>query len=172
MFKIGEVVVHKRDICKITDIVKNYRDGVDFYTLVSIGDASLKIHTPVINDRDALRPIMSKKEAEALINSIPDVEPVTFTTAASGNEYKALIDSGCHTDLIRAIKTAYMRQEDRRNNKQRTNENDKIYFRLAERILYSELSASLGVPYEDTKQIVADRVKALLPVEEKDEAAV
>lgn len=160
MFKVGDTVVHKHEVCKITEIAKKFRDGEDYYTLQPLSDETLIIRTPVSNSYGLLRQIISKTDAEALINKIPEIKPVKLDTRALANEYKKLLDKGTHENLVRIIKTAYTRKEERIKNKQQASENDKIYFRLAEGILYNELSVALNMTIEEVKGYIVERIES------------
>ena len=162
MYKVGDIVVHKRDICKITGIVKNYRLGEDYYTLSPVDDSSLVIHTPVSDGRGLIRSVITKEEAEELIKEIPDIETIQFDDDRSlESKYSALIDSGKNKDLIQIIKTTYLRREEKENNGKKVNEKDKNYFRLAEKMFYSELSFALNKTYDETKEYVVSKVTGL-----------
>lgn len=166
MFKVGEIVVHKRDVCKVTNITKNYREGEDFYKLSPISDNSLTIFTPVSNERGMIRKIISKAEAKKLIERIPEIEPLEAEGRALANEYKALVENGEHDDLIRIIKTAHIRNAFNSKNNKKPNENDKTFFRLAESILYSELATALGMELAETRGYVVEQIVKLAENEE------
>lgn len=163
MFKVGDIVAHKRDICKITEIIKDFRPDGDYYTLIPLDDDSLTIHTPVLDKRGLIRDIINKKDAEALIQRIPKIEIVEIEDdRALENEYIKLIDSGKHEDLIKIIKTTYIRKEARINSGQRVGERDKRYFKQAEKLFYTEFSVALNKSYQDTKEYVENKVSKLL----------
>ena len=77
------------------------------------------------------------------------------------NIYKDLFNSEKHVDLVKIIKTAYLRGEEKIEKGQSRSEKDKIFFRKAENALYSELAVVLGKSVEDTRAYVVDRVEAL-----------
>jgi len=172
MFQIGEVVIHKHDVCKVVDIIKDYRPGEDYYKLVPLEDESLTIRTPVANKLGLMRPIMSKDEARELINKIPSISIIDLETKSLGNEYKKLLSQGTHEDLIRIIKTAHVRQSAKLKLNQKVNEQDKIFFRLAEKTLYSEVAVALDMPFDQARQFIIDQVTELIePTESTNLAA-
>lgn len=164
MFKIGDIVVHKRDICKITEIIKDFKlSGIDYYTLIPINDKSLVIHTPISDKRGLIRSIINKEDAEILIQRIPKIEIVkTDDDRALENEYISLISSGKHEDLIRIIKTTYIRNEEKMKNGRKASEKDKNYFKLAEKLFYPEFSIALNKTYQETKEYVEDKVAKIV----------
>ena len=161
MFDIGETIIHKRDICEVVDILEKYRDDGDYYKLRVLDDSGVTIYSPIENTFGLLRRPISKADALELIENIPDIEPVQLSKMNVGQEYKALVDSGKHADLVRVIKTSYLRREEKEAVRKKPGENDRIYFRLAEQVLYDELAVSLGMTFTQARDFVMSRVAAL-----------
>lgn len=74
------------------------------------------------------------------------------------NIYKTLMSSGTHKDLIKIIKTTYLRNEKRLNDNKKISEIDDSYFRTAEKFLYNEFSIVLNKTYDETKDYVINEV--------------
>lgn len=161
MYKIGEYVVYKKDVCKIIDIRKNHFNNEDYYIMVPVSDSSLKIDIPTANRCNFIRDIISKEEVLKLIRKIPTISLIKNDDKLLEQEYKALISNGNHEDLIKIIKTTYLRNKDKIENKKKISEKDNHYFEQAEKYLYSEFSIALNMSYEDTKQFVIDEVLKL-----------
>jgi len=163
MYKAGDIVVHKHDICKIIDIKKKFRLDEDYYTLIPVDDSTLIIHTPVSDKRGLIRNIITKEAAEALIQKIPEIETIKVDDdRLLENEYIKAINSGKHENLIKIIKTTYLRKVEKINNGKKVGEKDKNYFRLAEKLFYTEFSAALGMSYQETKKYVENKVAELV----------
>jgi len=158
MFKAGEYVVYKRNVYKIKEL-KMVGDK-KYYVLEPIDDKSLTISVLFDNSK-VLRSIISKEDSEKLIESIPHIEIIKINDKTIENEYKTLINTGKLEDLIKIIKTTYLRNEERLSNNKKIGEKDENYFNKAETLLYNELSISLGKSYEDTKKYVFDKVESL-----------
>lgn len=69
--------------------------------------------------------------------------------------------SNKHEDLIRIIKTAYLRNKERTDGKRKISENNEHYFELAERYLYNEIGVVLNLSYNEIKKYVTDKVLSL-----------
>lgn len=132
---------------------------MDSYILVPLFDDSLKISVPTDNKNGYLRNLLSKKEIEKLINSMPDIKPIETDSHSLENEYRNLFHSGKHEDLVKIIKTTYLRNKERIESKRNVGEKDKEYFNKAEKYLYNELSVVLGKTYDETKNYVINKVK-------------
>ena len=106
---------------------------------------------------------MSKKDANDLINKIPEIEPLTnINDKLLERTYKDLLYNGNHEDLIKIIKTAYLRNDTRLKNNKKLSEKDNIYFKQAEKYLYNEISVSLKISFEDTKNYIINRVVEII----------
>ena len=119
-----------------------------------MSDETLIVNTPVAKAAINLRPIITTKQAQELIESLVAVTPINVEARTAEHAYNNLVKSGSHTDIVRLIKTTYMRCAERKNRGLASNEKDKIFLRLAERLLYSELAIALGKTYDETKQYV------------------
>lgn len=157
MFNVGDFVVYKKDVCKIVDYKEKHIKDNDYYELVPILDNSLKIVVPV--DSGYLRNVLSRRDVEEIIDMIPNIGVIEINDKLIENEYKRLLQENTYNGLIKIIKTTYLRNEDRINNKRKISEKDDNYFNLAEKYLYSEFSVALGIPYDEVKKYVIDRVK-------------
>ena len=161
MYKSGDVVVYGRDVYRIKDVKDNYLFNKNYYIMNPIDDDSLVTSVPV-DTTSYLRDVITKEEAEDLIAKIPSIEIVQASDRDIEYEYKQLLRENTLEALIKIIKTTYMRNMMRQNQNKRISEKDEQYFNQAERRLYNELSISLHLTFDDTKQYVIDSVEALL----------
>ena len=71
------------------------------------------------------------------------------------------MQSGTHEDLIKIIKTSYLRNKERIDNNKKTTDKDNHYFNQAETYLYNEFSVVLNLSYEETKDYIINEVNKL-----------
>ena len=161
MYKSGDVVVYGRDVYRIKDVKDNYLFNKNYYIMNPIDDDSLVTSVPV-DTTSYLRDVITKEETEDLIAKIPSIEIVQASDRDIEYEYKQLLRENTLEALIKIIKTTYMRNMMRQNQNKRISEKGGQYFNRAERQLYNELSISLHLTFDDTKQYVIDSVEALL----------
>lgn len=160
MFLVGMYIIYKRDLCVVKEIKEKFLNGNDYYILVPVSDTSLIIKVPVgSND---LRSVISKEKALALIENIPNISIIETNDRLIENEYRNLFHTNAHEDLIKIIKTTYLRNEERINAGKKLGDKDSNYFEKAEKYLYSELAISLGLSYDECKKFVIDSVKKLI----------
>ncbi len=161
MFNVNDYLVYKRDVCQVKGIKEINNEK--YYALMPLRDKSLSILVPTNNKMGYIRKIISKEEAEELINSILDVDVLdNMDDKYIDKTYKELINNGNLKDLIRIIKTAYLRNENRLKSNKKVSDKDKSYFDMAEEYLYTEMSIALGKSYEDTKNYVISSVDKLV----------
>lgn len=158
MYEIGQYVIYRKDLCKVIDIKEKHHGNNDYYILNSMNDSSLKLDIPVEDKMGYLRSLITKEELEELLEKIPSIDVIQFDDKFTENDYKRIMTSGTHEDLIMIIKTAYSRIQDRIDDNKKINDKDKFYLEKAEQYLYSEFSIILGKSYEDTKQYIIDKV--------------
>ena len=159
MYKEGDLLVYKKDVCKILEIKEKYLRDMDYYILVPIIDKSLKIQIPI--NSNTIRNLIIKEEVEELIKRIPFVETIKKDSKNLENDYKQLMQRGKHEDLIKIIKTTYLRNKERLNNNKKTTDKDNYYFNQAELYLYNEFSVVLNLTYDETKEYILNEVNKL-----------
>ncbi len=157
MYNIGDFVVYKRDVCKIKEI--KTINNKNYYVIVPVTDESLTINVPVEGITD-IRNIISKDEVDSLIKKIPSIEVINCDNDKFIEyEYKTLLHDMTHEGLIKIIKTTYIRNKERVDNKRKIGEKDDIYFKKAEKLLYTEFSLALNMTYDETKDYVLSKVE-------------
>lgn len=161
MYKSGDVVVYRRDVYRIKDVQDNYFFNKTYYIMNPIDDDSLVTSVPV-DTTSYLRDVITKEEAEDLIAKIPFIETIQVNDRDIEYEYKRLLGENTLESLMKIIKTAYLRNMTRLDQNKKISEKDEQYFNQAERRLYNELSISLQLTFDETRQYVIDSVKALL----------
>ena len=159
MYKVGDLLVYKKDVCEIIEIKEKYLRDMDYYILAPIIDKSLKLQIPTSSS--AIRDLLTKEEIKKLINQIPTIETIKIESKNIENEYKQLMQSGTHEDLIKIIKTTYLRNKERLDNNKKTTDKDNYYFNQAELYLYNEFSVVLNLTYDETKEYVLNVVNKL-----------
>ncbi len=161
MFKINEYIVYKCDVCKISKFKHNHFNNKDYYVLEPIEDESLTIEVPKKKGNEHFRSLISKNDIQKIIKEIPNVSIIKDSNRTIETEYKKLLKTGEHLDLIKIIKTAQFRNQEREEAGKKTTEKDSKYIKLAEKMLYNELSLVLGMNYDETKKYVIQEVTGL-----------
>ena len=162
MFKVNDYVVYRGDVCKIVDIHHNALKNQDYYVLVPFNDDSLKIDIPIDNRTNSIRSLITKSQIDELIKDIPNIKVIESSDKLLENEYKNLLNTYSHSDLIKIIKTTYLRNKERTDNKKKVSDRDNSYFNKAEKRLYTEFSIVLNLSFDETKEYIIKEVENIL----------
>ena len=158
MFKVGDYIIYRRDLCQVKSIDQDPKTNEEYYSLSLVKDESLSIKVPVSNKFNNLRYPLSKEEAEELISKIPDINPIETSDKLLENAYRELMRTNTHEDLIKIIKTTYLRNQTRLNQGKKVGDKDLNFFNQAETYLYNELSYSLEKTYDETKNYIITKL--------------
>ena len=167
MFEKGGYVVYgTTGVCQVEEItgmkMKGASDEKLYYVLRPCFQKGNTIFTPVNNEKIAMRAVMSKKEAEALVKQIPEIEELNEADDKERERlYKAAIKSCNPGEWIRIIKTSYLRSRKREAEGKRATTVDERYFRAAEEHLYAELAVALGMEKDDVRQYIGQKIELL-----------
>ena len=156
MKKIGEYIVYKKAVYKILEIKKKYFNDLDYYILIPVNDSSLIVKFPVEN-KD-IRNVISKDGVENIINKMPNIEIIDSDERLIENEYKKLMMNGSYEDLIKIIKTTYLRNKKRSDNNKKIGDKDDHYFKRAEDYLYTEFGVALNMTNNEVRDYILDKI--------------
>lgn len=157
MYKIGDYIVYQKYVYKIVNIKEKYLTDIDYFFLENVIDKSLKVKIPITSK--AIRNIMSKEEIDKIISNIKQIDILDINEKNIELEYKQLLNSGKPEDLIKIIKTTYLRNKQRLDSKRKISDKDKNYFEQAEKLLYTEFSVVLNMNFDDTKNYIIQEVE-------------
>ena len=146
-----DYIVYRKETCKIIE----KEDG--YYRLVPVNDTSIKYKVPV--NSNFLKKVITKEEIDRLLLEIPEINTIDLGEKQIEQEYKELMKSRTHEDLVKIIKTSYLRNQIRILNNKRISEIDDEYFRRAEKYLYEEIGIVLNLSFENTKEYIINKLK-------------
>ena len=149
-------IIYERDVCIIEEVRKKYIKGIDYFILRPLNDKTLKISVHVTSKM--LRNVISFDETNELINNMKNID-VLKDEKQMENEYKRLLDTRALNDLVKIIKTTYLRNKERIDNKKKISEKDDNYFNKAEDYLYTELSVALNMKKSEVKKYIIEKLK-------------
>lgn len=165
MFEEGDYIIYgNAGVCRIVGVTTMDAVGIPkdrlYYILCPEGKPESKIFIPVDNQKVVVRKVMSKAEAEKLIAEIPEIEILDIGNDKLREEkYKECIRSCDNRELIRIIKTTYLRKKNRMEQGKKLTAVDERYLRIAEENLYSELSLLLGIPQNNMENYITSRIE-------------
>ncbi|MDE6254212.1 MAG: CarD family transcriptional regulator [Lachnospiraceae bacterium] len=167
MFQVGEKIVYGNNgVCQVEDVTRLQMDGVDnqrlYYILVPLDKKRGRIYTPTDNEKIKMRRVLTKKEAEHLVDEIECISQLDIAANDKMREekYKEILRTcDCH-ECIRLIKTIYIRKQNLISMGKKLPNTDEKYLRQAEDSLYSELSVALDIDKNGMVKYIEERVNA------------
>ena len=167
MFSIGDKIIYGSDgVFTVSEYASSPIDKNDtrqFYVLRPVyGPAGNVIMTPVDNERAKMRPVMSREEAIAFVDSLPSIEVLTVEREKNRRDiYRKTLELASLESLVSIIKTVQVRRIELAKVKKRPSESDNDYEKKAKHCLYGELSIALEIPVSDVERFIECRLESM-----------
>lgn len=164
MFAVGDYIIYgNHGVCRVDKIgtvsLSMADKNKEYYTLCPVYKNDAVVYAPVENPKSIIRSILTKEEAEELINEIPSLDIVWIGNDKERElQYKAALRSCDCKELIRIIKTLYQRKMDRIKDGKKVTVVDERYFRQAEEQLYGELAFVMGMEKDSVSEYLKNRI--------------
>lgn len=160
MFSVGDMIIYgENGVCTVEKVAPLEMSGASrdklYYSLcplIGSGTFFAPVESAVF-----MRPIMSRDEALAFIDSIPAIEPAICTDNRFNHVdafYKELFKQHTCEALVAVIKGLHERMSERKTKSSRAESTMK----RARDILYGELSASLELELSQVEAYIESRV--------------
>ena len=160
MFSVGDKIVYgETGVCTVEQIGPlggsgSQKDKVYYHLRPLIGSGTY--FTPV--DSSAyMRPVMSREEAEALIDSMPGIEPAICQDNRFNHVdafYRELFKQHSCEALVSIVKGLRCRMAERKTKSTRA----EATMKRAKEILHGELSIALGMDYKEVEPYIHSRI--------------
>lgn len=172
MFSVGDMVVHNDyGVCKIIGISTRHfpgQDQQDYYEIVPLlNDEHGTTFYVSVENGEKLRAPMNRGQILAMIDAMPDTEPLTLTS--SGNRvtdmenakstYNALMKSGKPQDWVLLLRTIYRKGQQLSKQKKRLSEFESYARENSERLLYGEIAGVLDIPLNSVERFITSRIE-------------
>ena len=162
MFQTGDLIIYgSTGVCEVTGIQPSKFPGEEglYYTL-SPRYSSETIYIPV-DSPVFMRRVISREQAETLIGQIPEVqESATHSDHRQmAEQYEASLKTHDCSELLRIIKTAYLKTRRSVQSGRKPGQTDQRYLKRAETQLYGELAVALGIQPDEVKGYIEKSVR-------------
>lgn len=148
MFQINDYVLTVGEgICRITDITTMEVSGTEkeYFVLTSVKDAKATSFIPKETAEKLMRHLMNPEEAMAVVEDIPNVEPIKVSSERFRYEtYRSAFKTRNPKDLVSLMKHIQNRKKLRELKGKILSFTDETTFTQAFDLLSCELSYSLG----------------------------
>lgn len=163
MYQVGQLIIYgTTGVCRVKDVkpAPKSADAEDrlYYTLEPLYQTCL-IYAPV-DGKVFMRPVISRTEAEKLIDGIPDVEPQVCSIRdlrQLREHYEAAIRSHDCAELIALSMSIYKKKRLAAQQKRRLGQTDQRFMKQAEELLFGELAAALDIQPEQVPDYISAR---------------
>lgn len=168
MYQTGDLILYGTlGVCEVADIaVQNLSRAAKeqiYYTIKPLHQTCV-IYAPVENSKVFIRPILTKEEAELLIDKIPTIQAKAYHNRVLSQlteHYEASLQSHDCVDLVELTMSLYAKKQDMEKQKHKFGSVDEKFMKRAEDLLFGELSAALGIQKESVPAYIMSRVDAL-----------
>lgn len=166
MYAIEDFIYYENmGICQVTDISMQRIAGESqlYYTLQPLHESCV-VYTPVGSDKVFTRPVISKGEAERLIDTIPSIQAEPYHNSILGRlaeHYTAALKTHDCANLIELTMSIYAKKEELEGQNRKFGAIDEKFMKLAEDLLFDELSVALDISRDEVTTYIESRVDQL-----------
>lgn len=167
MYSIGDLIIYgSTGVCEIVGItklqgIKGADNDKEYYVINPIFQGG-SIYIPVDNTKVFMRLIITKEQAERLIDSIPNIQAKAYhdqSIQKLSEHYELALQTHNCADLIELTMSIYNKKQFLEQQKKKFGKVDERFMKIAEEMLYGELSVALDIPKEKVQEYIALRVK-------------
>ena len=164
LFSVGELIVYgSMGVCRVEAVeLRNVPGGGQgqFYVLQPVYQ-KCAVSTPVDNDKIVMRPIISREEADRLIDTIPNVHAEAYHNKVLRQlteYYESIIKLYDCAKLIELLASIYDKKRICAQMKKKFGALDERYMKRAEDMLFGEFAAALGIERCEVARYISDRI--------------
>lgn len=164
MYHINNSVLYGTEgVCIISEIEEKEMGGEhqQYYVLKPVYRSESTIYVPVNSEKltSKMRRVLSADEVYELIKTMPEEGTIWIDNKTDRQEkYKRILLSGDRTELIRLIKTLYLRQQAQKEMGKKLYVADENMMKDAERILYEEFAHVLDIEREQVFPMILEQI--------------
>ncbi len=165
MYQIGDLVLYGgTGVCRVDDTREQTFPGTGekrlYYVLKALYTDCV-ISVPVDSDKVFMRPIISREEAERIIEEIPQVHAKAYHSRISrelSEHYEEILKSHDCTSLVELTMSIWAKKQQFLEQKRKFGTVDERFLRRAEELLFGELAAALDIPRDQVQAYIASRL--------------
>ena len=151
MIKNGDYIMYSlHGACKVVGLEEREENNKVYYELVPQNNKVSKILVPVDNDK--IRPILTREEAEELLNSVEYIDAEWIPdNSTRANTYNQIVKEGNSKEQLEVLRSLLRKQREKGT---RLTMQDRKIIENTEKLLVSELSVVLGLEEKEVKKII------------------
>ncbi|MDO5445065.1 MAG: CarD family transcriptional regulator [Eubacteriales bacterium] len=159
MYSVGEKIIYgENGVCTVEAIAPlgmsgTATDKLYYHLRPLIGSG---MYFSPIDSNAFMRPVITREEAEALIDSIPSIEPAVCMDSRFNHVdafYKEIFKLHTPEALVSIIKGLKLRAMEKKTKSSKAESSMK----RAKEMLYGEISVALGIAYNEVEKYILER---------------
>ncbi len=164
MYSIGDKIMYSSfGICKVTAIEKRNLTGEEqeYYILKLINSDKNIFYVPTNNDMalSKMHPICSKAEVDELISHMNSEGLIWIDNdIRRKEEYSRIIKDADKHEIIRLIKTLYLRRKELAESGKKLRSTDENFLSLAENMLFEEFAYALDIDRSEVVEYIEKHI--------------
>jgi len=164
LYQVGDKIIYGANgVCHIDKIeMRRLEDGSEkfFYHMTSYYQ-NITIISPADNSKVVIRPILSKQQAQQLIEEIPNLNGQVYQSHVLRDlvdHYESLIKSyDCRT-LAGLAKSIYTKKLQAESQNKKIGAVDERFLQKTEDLLFGELAVALEIPKEKVLDYISEKL--------------
>ncbi|WP_294372564.1 CarD family transcriptional regulator [uncultured Clostridium sp.] len=166
MFKVDDYIIYGGNgVCRVADIgvpeISRSDIEREYYTLEPIYESG-RIFAPVDNEKIVMRKVITKEEAENIIENIPSVEVNWIDDMKEReNQFKDIIHHYDCSGFVKIIKTLLERKKKCASAGKKMSTSDANYLKKAKEYLCGEFAIALNIPKDNVDGYIKERLKSM-----------
>jgi len=165
MYQVGDLVIYgKTGVCKVIEVTTQEMEKQRlYYTLMPLYQ-SCTIFAPVNSTKVFMRPIVSKDEAERLVDMIPSIRAEAYHNQSVNQlagHYEASLNTHDCAELITLTMSIHAKKKLMEQQKRKFGAVDERFMKCAEELLFGELAAALCISKDEVPEYIAKRVSGI-----------
>ena len=167
MFEQGEYIVYESTgVCKVEKVTTMDMDGVPgdklYYILRPYHKEDREIFTPVDNKKTKMRKLLSSNEIKSYLNEFNELEDFEITKEKFREDnYKQCVRGCDFREILRLVKSLLKRKRSRFLSGKNFPSTDERYLKIAENILFSEISYVLKLSKNEVEDLFRTNMKEM-----------
>ena len=165
MFKVNDVVVYgPQGVCEIAGVEYQKIGGENktYFVLKPKNGGGATFYVPTWNEKawSKMRKVMTKKEVDALIDSMPNKKTTWIANENERKEtYKRILASGDQAAIIAMVQALFFHKQEREAEGKRLHMSDEHFMKDAEQLLYNEWQYVLNVDKAGLMAYIFERIE-------------
>ena len=164
MYLIGDLIVYgSTGVCRVKAIgpAPGARADKEYYTLEPLYQSCV-IYAPLEGGHVPARPVITRAEAEELVESIAAAKPAPLPCRDLRQltaRYESALKLGDCAELAALSMSIYQKKQEAALSRRRLSQTDERFMKQAEGLLFGELAVALGMTPEEIPDYIAARVE-------------